>query len=106
MLWRKTPRDIAKVGVEGSNPFARSRLSKIIKGIWEGHEGGFFRFGRGQHLVNTAVGRRRGGSGLPCRGSELRIDARQGGCLTIMPHALGSAPGKQDPSRMPASCSH
>jgi hypothetical protein len=24
MLWRKSPRDIAKVGVEGSNPFARS----------------------------------------------------------------------------------
>ena len=24
MLWRKSARDIAKVGVEGSNPFARS----------------------------------------------------------------------------------
>ena len=31
MLRRKPPRDIAKVGVEGSNPFARSNfpLSKI-----------------------------------------------------------------------------
>ena len=27
MLWRKWARDIAKVGVEGSNPFARSKLS-------------------------------------------------------------------------------
>jgi hypothetical protein len=26
MLWRKPPADIAKVGVEGSNPFARSKL--------------------------------------------------------------------------------
>src|ERR1700739_1347450 len=26
MLWRKPPKDVAKVGVEGSNPFARSRL--------------------------------------------------------------------------------
>ena len=26
MLWRKPPRDIAKVGVEGSNPFARSKF--------------------------------------------------------------------------------
>jgi hypothetical protein len=24
MLWRKLPEDLAKVGVEGSNPFARS----------------------------------------------------------------------------------
>ncbi len=24
MLWRKPPEDLAKVGVEGSNPFARS----------------------------------------------------------------------------------
>jgi hypothetical protein len=27
MLWRKPPRNIAKVGVEGSNPFARSSLA-------------------------------------------------------------------------------
>jgi hypothetical protein len=26
MLWRKPPKDIAKVGVERSNPFARSRF--------------------------------------------------------------------------------
>ncbi len=26
MLWRKPPADIAKVGVEGSNPFARSKF--------------------------------------------------------------------------------
>jgi hypothetical protein len=26
MPWRKPPRDIAKVGVEGSNPFARSKF--------------------------------------------------------------------------------
>jgi hypothetical protein len=25
MLWRKLPEDLAKVGVEGSNPFARSK---------------------------------------------------------------------------------
>jgi hypothetical protein len=32
MLWRKSPRDIAKVGVEGSNPFARSRFSVVRPG--------------------------------------------------------------------------
>jgi len=31
MLWRKPPRDIAKVGVEGSNPFARSRPSQLFQ---------------------------------------------------------------------------
>jgi hypothetical protein len=32
MLWRKPPRDIAKVGVEGSNPFARSNnLLKTLR---------------------------------------------------------------------------
>ena len=29
MLWRKPPRDIAKVGVEGSNPFARSKFHTV-----------------------------------------------------------------------------
>jgi len=28
MLWRKPPEDLAKVGVEGSNPFARSISSQ------------------------------------------------------------------------------
>jgi hypothetical protein len=27
MLWRKLAEDLAKVGVEGSNPFARSKSS-------------------------------------------------------------------------------
>ena len=27
MLWRKVPERVAKVGVEGSNPFARSNFS-------------------------------------------------------------------------------
>jgi hypothetical protein len=27
MLWRRLPEDLAKVGVEGSNPFARSKES-------------------------------------------------------------------------------
>jgi len=31
MLWRKPPRDIAKVGVEGSNPFARSSFQRKTK---------------------------------------------------------------------------
>ena len=31
MLWRKWARDIAKVGVEGSNPFARSKFLFKIK---------------------------------------------------------------------------
>ena len=26
MLWRKLPRDVAKVGVGGSNPLARSKF--------------------------------------------------------------------------------
>jgi hypothetical protein len=30
MLWRKPPADIAKVGVEGSNPFARSNEIKRL----------------------------------------------------------------------------
>jgi hypothetical protein len=33
MLWRKRPEDIAKVGVEGSNPFARSRFLKEISSL-------------------------------------------------------------------------
>ena len=33
MLWRKPPEDIAKVGVEGSNPFARSRFRRKIKAL-------------------------------------------------------------------------
>jgi hypothetical protein len=31
MLWRKPPERIAKVGVEGSNPFARSKFFKEIE---------------------------------------------------------------------------
>jgi len=54
MLWRKLPEDLAKVGVEGSNPFARSRFSSGNQGAArEPAQGGFFVFGAGQHLVNT-----------------------------------------------------
>jgi hypothetical protein len=31
MLWRKPPADIAKVGVEGSNPFARSNYLNVFE---------------------------------------------------------------------------
>jgi len=30
MLWRKRPEAVAKVGVEGSNPFARSNFLKPL----------------------------------------------------------------------------
>jgi hypothetical protein len=38
MLWRKPPADIAKVGVEGSNPFARSRIFKDFNEMRLGSE--------------------------------------------------------------------
>ena len=41
MLWRKLPGDVAKVGVEGSNPFARSKFFQRLKTmLGEGGDGG------------------------------------------------------------------
>ena len=46
MLWRKPPEDLAKVGVEGSNPFARS-ISYDMSKCYEGPPlGGSAPFGR------------------------------------------------------------
>jgi hypothetical protein len=36
MLWRKPPWDIAKVGVEGSNPFARFKLDMSKAAVFRG----------------------------------------------------------------------
>ena len=33
MPWRSLPEDLAKVGVEGSNPFARSRFSQRYQNV-------------------------------------------------------------------------
>ena len=41
MLWRKPPGDIAKVGVEGSNPFARSKFSQENQDVESGPSGPF-----------------------------------------------------------------
>ena len=41
MLWRKSPRDIAKVGVEGSNPFARSKFPQYNQATKSGPSGPF-----------------------------------------------------------------
>jgi len=43
MLWRKSPERVAKVGVEGSNPFARSNFSSSPFS-------GFSRFGMPRRL--------------------------------------------------------
>ena len=41
MLWRKPAKDVAKVGVEGSNPFARSKLFQRLRPrLSEGGDGG------------------------------------------------------------------
>ena len=37
MLWRKLAEDLAKVGVEGSNPFARSKIIDENQKVKSGH---------------------------------------------------------------------
>ena len=44
MLWRKWARDIAKVGAEGSNPFARSSFSCKVRAFREGRHDEPFAF--------------------------------------------------------------
>jgi hypothetical protein len=87
MLWRKPPRDIAKVGVEGSNPFARSKFSQGNQSIEMALRG---RFG----MAAAAPGRARDlSSGLMRRGRAHRLQR----CARL----IADAPSKPGAFRLP-----